>query len=74
MFFTEEPKKIGQNLRETVARRFVAASCSVEWRGASHSEKIGDLVVDLSKLLDELSALMGSQLEGRGWYLCHIRR
>lgn len=51
-------KKIGENLRETVMRRIAAARCSVEWRIASQSEKIGDLVVDLSKLLDELSALM----------------
>ena len=67
MFFTTEPQKTGENFRETSragSRQRVAL-----WRGASHSEKIGDLVVDLSKLLDELSALMGGQLEGRSWYL-----
>ena len=32
-------------------------------------EKIGDLIVGLGKLLDELCALLGGQFEGRGWYL-----
>ena len=65
MFFTPEPKKTGENFRETVTRRIAAASYSVE---GSKSFRKGDLVVDLSKLLDELSALLGGQLEGRGWY------
>jgi hypothetical protein len=32
-------------------------------------EEIGDLVVDLGELLDELCALLGRQLKGRGWDL-----
>jgi hypothetical protein len=32
-------------------------------------EEIGDLVVDLGELLDELRALLGRQLKGRGWDL-----
>ena len=42
MFFSAEPKKTGENFRETVARRIVAASFSVE---GSESFRKGDLVV-----------------------------
>jgi hypothetical protein len=66
VFFTTETKKPGENLRKTVARQIAAASCSVE---GSESFRKGDLVVDLNKLLDKLSALLGGQLECRGWYL-----
>jgi hypothetical protein len=37
-------------------------------------EKIGDLVVNLGKLLNELCAFLGGQFEGRGWYLVRFDR
>jgi hypothetical protein len=68
VFFTAEPKNTGENFRETVARQNRGSEVLCGWERVVQ-EKIGDLVVDLGKLLDELCALLGGQPEGRGSYL-----
>jgi hypothetical protein len=67
VFFTAEPKKTGENFRDGRAPdRGSELLCGGE---RVIQEKIGDVIVNLSKLLDELSVLLGGQLEGKGWYI-----